>query len=122
MLAELSDTKPALWDWDELYVHAIQRALVGRKNDELLSLLESARPLHPALGPALADVIRSQRDQARGRGKALTQRQDAMIREVVNEEFSQRLGRKDTIDWLAATIGVSVDSIKESLQRTEPGR
>jgi len=107
---------PIIVDWDERYVHAIERALLGRKPDDLLALLDERHYLHPALLPALADVIRSQRDGARGAGRRLTQRQDAAIREVFNRSVeSTRI-----ISWLASIHGVNDDLIRESLRRTKP--
>ena len=35
---------PLIIDWDERYVHAIERALTGRKPDELLKLLDDRHP------------------------------------------------------------------------------
>jgi hypothetical protein len=105
---------PVIVDWDERYVHAIERALVGRKPDELLELLDEQHFLHPVLLPALADVIRSQRDGARGAGKRLTQRQDATIRSIVDRQGDD----VSTIRWLASVLDVSRELVRESLRRS----
>jgi len=107
---------PVIIDWDEGYVHAIETALVGRKVDTLLALLDQGRLLHPDLLPLLADVIRSQRDDAKGRGKALTHRQDSEIRGMADRMPSI----VDVVPWLASLYGVSEHLILESLKRTEP--
>lgn len=102
-------------DWDGRYVHALERALRGRKLDELLTLLDDRHYLHPVLLPALADVIRSQGDGARGSPRKLTHVQDAVIR-----TFIDRVPDKipDRIKRLAKIYNVSADLIKESLKRT----
>jgi hypothetical protein len=105
---------PTIIDWDERYVHAIERALSGRKLDELLKLLDERHYLHPILLPALADVIRSQRDRAQGRPRDLTQRQDAVIRDAVDHMGDSA----DTIGLLASAYRVSTEAIRESLMRT----
>ncbi|MEO8754291.1 MAG: hypothetical protein ABI624_16600, partial [Casimicrobiaceae bacterium] len=69
-------------DWDEHYVHALEKALQGRDNAPLFKLLDERRLLHPALYAALADVIRAKQDQARGRPQSLTHHQRAMVREI----------------------------------------
>lgn len=104
---------PVIVPWDERYAHAIERALTGRKVDELLELLDTRHYLHPMLLPALADVIRSQMEGAPGRARVLTSIQDAVIRKVV-----ERRGAVADRKWLASLYDVSEDAIKQSLERT----
>ena len=108
---------PLIIDWDERYVHAIERALTGRKPDELLKMLDDRRYLHPELLPALADVIRAQHDPGR-EARSLRPGQDAVIRGVYD-----KMGEHVTLDWFAKPlVAVSVAQVKASLSRTESKR
>lgn len=109
-------------DFDELYVHAIQEALVGRDTAALLEMLDQRRLLHPELLPALADVIRSQRDRARGAGKKLTRHQDRMIRHLfdrIGPHLHPEGHPKATIKWLASAFETGPKTIERSLRETE---
>ena len=121
---------PVIIDYDERYVHAIQTALEGRDNAPLLDLLDGRGGTpHPALLPVLADVIRSQRDSARGAGgEALDHVQDLMIRDVFDKWTSKRTSSDGAArqfervgyirQWLADQLHVSLDTINRSLKRT----
>lgn len=112
-------------DFEEQYVHAIQKALHGRDNKPLLELLDRRAMIHPALLPALADVIRSQRDTAVGVGARLTALQDRNIRSYFDAFTThvrppQRIG--EVQDKLAKLFHVSPDTIGRSLKRTESAK
>jgi hypothetical protein len=110
-------------DWDEQYVHAIQQALVGRDNSALLKMLGEGRLLHPALMPALAGVIQSQRDGGPGRGKVLTRHQDRMIRDLYDRLEPLPASERPvptTKKWLAEAFKTTVATIERSLNETKP--
>jgi hypothetical protein len=110
-------------DFEEHYVHAIQKALEGRDNGPLLKLLDSGgRLLHLALMPALADAIRSQTDGARGRPNVLTHHQARMIREFFDKNgpfFFPDEHPDATVKWLASAFKTTPATIERSLSETK---
>jgi hypothetical protein len=120
---------PAL-NFEDQYTHAIELALVGRKIKPLLKLLDDGEILHPALLPALADVIRSQTDGARGTPARLTEHQNRMIRQLFKSFTADNIvGRRreqmkmgELRQWLADKFKVSVATIERSLNHTKSAK
>ncbi len=104
-------------DFEELYVHAAQKALEGAKPAELLALLDAGKLMHPALGPVIADIIRG---RTGGKPKRLTALEDRAIRQWF-DRFSNlhgaRLAEATKLE-LANRYEVSEDTIERSLART----
>ena len=120
VLAEtMSET---VWSWDEDYVDALQRALEGKNPEPLIRMLEEGRAMHPACGPPLAAVIRAliEGRGVSGRGRALTQLDDATIRAGFNavEQHVIHQPDFDPVAWLMKVTGHSRYIIKSSLERT----
>lgn len=118
LIEEMRDAGP---EWEQHYVHALQRSLEGRKHDALLALLDAKAPLHPHLLPILADVLRSVYGPlVTGRGSELTAHQDKVVRGIFNSltaDKRKEIGRAH--DWIAEQLDTSVDTVKRSLIRTQ---
>ena len=116
-----SDPRPS---WGREYVHALQAALEGRDDEQLLNMLEAAVPLSELLLPALARVLRYAKKLPRksGRPSRLTVVSDASVRwmfDWLTTYGHPPLGTGEAHRYLASARGVSEDTIIRSLQRTK---
>jgi hypothetical protein len=104
-------------DFDEHYVVALQKAIDGRDDRDLLQLLDEGRAIPPPLGPTFAEYLRAGKA---GTPPRLTFVDDGFIRRWFDGSVVRNGRRVPGIvkAELAQTLNVSVDVIEDSLRRT----
>lgn len=109
---------PRAMYWQD-YLEALQSALVKRDPSALLKLLDGLAPFPHLLLPVLAEVIRDTRNGlSDGRPLAFTHADDLQVRRAFEVlRLTSNIG--DAHDRVADIWGVSVDTVKRSLKRTE---
>ncbi len=112
-----SDPRPSS---GEDYLHALQSALEGRDASQLLKMLDSAVPIPDCLLPVLAEVIRdAKQGRSDGAASLLTQRDDSVARAYFEKLTTHlQMTKGAAREEIARLLGVSVDTIKRSLKRT----